>query len=251
MFDQKREPVADLVQSLKIAAPCNVGWNSMQGDERIRHCAQCNKNVYNISTMTEAEANEFLFLTEQAPCVTFYRRGDGTVLLENCPVGLRKLRNQYRKLVAAIATGLSLIQGILVAATAADSGSSNLDLELGKPTMTPSTMATGGRTAMPEPVELTKYRAKANELIGSALPKGVDMGNGAGTLIVASDGRVQSVKLVSKSPSPQVDEMISRSLQSLKLGTVPDACKSTRCWQSGRLYLYFECRRAQNPARTE
>lgn len=37
----------DILNRVYIAAPCSVPWDSMEGDERIRHCQQCKLNVYN------------------------------------------------------------------------------------------------------------------------------------------------------------------------------------------------------------
>src|SRR6516162_8887116 len=39
---------------LRVASPCPADWNAMQGDDRVRFCGQCEKNVYNLSAMTHA-----------------------------------------------------------------------------------------------------------------------------------------------------------------------------------------------------
>ena len=33
---------------LHIPAPCPAGWENMTGDDQIRFCRQCNKQVYNL-----------------------------------------------------------------------------------------------------------------------------------------------------------------------------------------------------------
>ncbi|HEY0062420.1 MAG TPA: hypothetical protein VGC21_09885, partial [Telluria sp.] len=45
---------------ISIASPCTASWDLMQGDERVRHCGDCNKNVFNLSAMPEAEAATLL-----------------------------------------------------------------------------------------------------------------------------------------------------------------------------------------------
>jgi len=45
---------------LKISSPCRASWDDMDGDDRVRFCAECELNVYNIASMTEAEALELL-----------------------------------------------------------------------------------------------------------------------------------------------------------------------------------------------
>lgn len=95
--------MANLLDNLVIAAPCSVSWDSMDGDERVRHCSGCAKNVYNISDMTKSEAESFLLMNGNSQCMRFYRRADGTIITDNCPVGLRKLRDRYRKIAALLA----------------------------------------------------------------------------------------------------------------------------------------------------
>src|ERR1700739_78711 len=43
------------VNDLRIASPCTAEWDAMTGDNRVRHCALCHLNVYNISEMTTRE----------------------------------------------------------------------------------------------------------------------------------------------------------------------------------------------------
>ena len=94
---------------VKIAAPCAADWDQMFSfeGERVRFCSQCNLNVYNLSSMTRSEAEALLHRTEGRLCVRFYRRSDGTVLTQNCPVGLRALKRR----VAWVA---QLLLGMLV-----------------------------------------------------------------------------------------------------------------------------------------
>jgi hypothetical protein len=93
-----------LLDDVMVAAPCDVPWETMQGDERVRRCSGCSKNVYNISDMSEREAEELL-KSHENPCLRLFRRADGNLITDNCPRGLRKLRDRCRK-VAAAAAGL-------------------------------------------------------------------------------------------------------------------------------------------------
>jgi len=97
-----RLPVFD---RLHVAAPCSANWNAMTGDERVRHCADCKLDVYNLSGMTRSEA-EALVASRIGPlCVRFYRRDDGTILTADCPTGVRR-RNRRRVLVATATSAL-------------------------------------------------------------------------------------------------------------------------------------------------
>lgn len=89
----KAEKFLDLVV---IASPCPVNWDSMVGDERVRHCSGCSKNVYNLSDMTSAEAEEFLEENGSSQCLRLFRRDDGKVMTDNCPRVLRAVRNKCR-----------------------------------------------------------------------------------------------------------------------------------------------------------
>lgn len=81
---------------VKIAAPCPADWDEMFSfeDERVRFCSQCNLNVYNLSNMTRQEAEALITKTEGRLCVRFYRKADGSVLTQNCPVGLKAIKRR-------------------------------------------------------------------------------------------------------------------------------------------------------------
>jgi hypothetical protein len=73
----------------------------MIGDQRARFCGQCRLNVYNLSGMTRSEAEALIARAEGRLCVRFYRRSDGTILTENCPVGLRALKRRLSRVATA------------------------------------------------------------------------------------------------------------------------------------------------------
>lgn len=98
---------------VKIAAPCPADWNQMFGSERVRFCSQCNLNVYNLSGMTRSEAEALLVKTEERLCVRFFRRADGTILTQNCPVGLKAIKRRIGRAADALLwMALSLISGL-------------------------------------------------------------------------------------------------------------------------------------------
>ncbi len=75
---------------LRIASPCRAPWDNMDGDDRVRFCRECNRNVYNLSAMTKREARRVIAEREGRLCVRFYQRRDGTVLTSDCPVGAKR-----------------------------------------------------------------------------------------------------------------------------------------------------------------
>jgi hypothetical protein len=106
----------DLIQ---IATPCQVSWDDMAGDDRVRFCSHCRLNVYNLSEMPRAAAERLVQEREGRLCVRFYRRHDGTVLTRDCPVGIRALRQRVVRSACALA-------GLLIAMFSATAFGSRL-----------------------------------------------------------------------------------------------------------------------------
>ena len=98
---------------VRVAAPCEEAWGEMRGDERVRFCQRCSLNVYNLSAMTRREAERVVLGAEGRLCVRFYRRRDGTMLTQNCPVGLIKLKRRVSRVANAVAAAVaSFLAGI-------------------------------------------------------------------------------------------------------------------------------------------
>ncbi|HEX7665790.1 MAG TPA: hypothetical protein VF407_14790 [Polyangiaceae bacterium] len=87
-FAQKKR--LPMLANAKIASPCNADWNDMRGDTQVRFCGKCEKNVYNLSEMTEDEAEALILEKEGKLCARFYTRADGTVMTKDCSVGVRR-----------------------------------------------------------------------------------------------------------------------------------------------------------------
>jgi len=111
MLDEARAraklPVLD---NIRIAAPCTADWNQMTGDERARMCGDCNLKVYNLSGMTRDEAETLLREREGRLCVRYFQRADGTILLTDCTVGVKR-RRRRRIFAAGVAASLAGIGG--------------------------------------------------------------------------------------------------------------------------------------------
>lgn len=109
-MSKHKSPLDDVT----VAAPCSAGWDNMIGDERVRFCGQCNLNVYNISAMTKQDAERLITQAEGRLCIRYYRRTDGTILTNNCPVGLRALKRRLSRIASACASAvISFFAGLL------------------------------------------------------------------------------------------------------------------------------------------
>jgi hypothetical protein len=104
-----------LLDSVRIATPCAARWEDMRGDERVRFCGRCRKNVYDLSEMTRAEAEMLLRSHAGELCVSILRRADGTVITSDCPVGVRARRVRRLAILAVGAGAAAVIAGDAIA----------------------------------------------------------------------------------------------------------------------------------------
>jgi hypothetical protein len=145
------------LENLRVAAPCKVPWDSMTGDDRARDCAKCEKTVYNISSMTRAEAEEFLAARGASACVRFFKRADGTILTADCPVGVKKRRRKLALTAGALAGAAG---GVAIAATEATAmmGGPAPVVEPHEDILGKFEMQQGGVTKLPEPEPLVEVQ---------------------------------------------------------------------------------------------
>lgn len=96
---------------IQVPDPCPEKWATMRGDDEVRHCDVCEKNVYNLSAMTRQRAEALLTEREGQLCVRFYRRADGTVTTVDCaPIRFAKVRAAARRtLIGAAAMFVALV----------------------------------------------------------------------------------------------------------------------------------------------
>jgi hypothetical protein len=107
--ERARLPVLD---NIRVAAPCTARWGEMTGDDRVRACGDCKKNVYNLSEMTRDEAEALIVEKEGRLCVRYYQRADGMILLKDCAVGVKR-RRRRRVIAAGVAASLAGVAGSL------------------------------------------------------------------------------------------------------------------------------------------
>jgi hypothetical protein len=99
-----------LLDRVRVASPCKADWNEMLGDDRVRFCQGCEKNVYNLSSVAREDAEALLRARlGDDLCVRFYQRADGTILTADCPVGVKK--KQRKKLLLAVAGAGAMAAG--------------------------------------------------------------------------------------------------------------------------------------------
>lgn len=94
----------NLLDSIKVESPCGEKWNEMTGNETVRFCSHCAKNVHNISRMTRKRARRLVANSNGSLCVQYVRRADGRI--ETLKRELIKITRQTG--VAAKVLGASL-----------------------------------------------------------------------------------------------------------------------------------------------
>src|SRR5262245_26739124 len=99
------------LEKIKVAAPCTAEWRHMYGNDRVRFCGQCKLYVYNLSAMTREQAEDLIHSAESKLCVRFYQRKDGTIITQNCPQGLRAIKEKFNRTRAKIAAVLLTFLG--------------------------------------------------------------------------------------------------------------------------------------------
>jgi hypothetical protein len=57
----------------------------MTGDDAVRFCDKCRKNVYDVAQLSRAEAVSAIERAEGRACVRLSRRADGTIATGCCP----------------------------------------------------------------------------------------------------------------------------------------------------------------------
>ena len=112
---RKSLPILNSLDDIRVASPCHAEWDEMRpvtanDGGRARFCGDCEKNVYDLSAMTRVDAMTLIERHEGRCCVRFYQRPDGTVLTEDCPVGLRAaLKRAERRALGGIAAGIGAV----------------------------------------------------------------------------------------------------------------------------------------------
>jgi len=99
---------------LELAEPCSNSWDSMSGDDRVRHCSDCNLNVYSSIGLREDELFSLVSDREGRLCMRLFKRADGTVVTRDCRDGrVLGFRERFAQLRSEF-TALHLLYGLLL-----------------------------------------------------------------------------------------------------------------------------------------
>ena len=67
------------LNSIQVKDPCSQDWNKMFGNDEVRFCEHCVKNVHDLSAMTRKKAEALAARSKGGICVRYIRRPDGEI----------------------------------------------------------------------------------------------------------------------------------------------------------------------------
>ena len=94
----------NLLKTITVLSPCEVDWNSMQGNDQVRFCEHCQLSVHNISQMTRAQAERLVAKSNGRLCVQYVRDPNGKVLTLQPGLKLHTLGRRVSRFAAGAFT---------------------------------------------------------------------------------------------------------------------------------------------------
>ena len=70
---------AERLNLIQIPSPCSADWDSMIGNERLRFCSNCNRNVHNLLEMTPKEIIRLIINSDGRLCARYYQGADSNI----------------------------------------------------------------------------------------------------------------------------------------------------------------------------
>ena len=70
----------DQLDNIRIATPCSMSWDDMEGDGAVRHCSECKLNVHNLSEMTRDEKRLFVDVYDRFGIPIDWNPGDVAIV---------------------------------------------------------------------------------------------------------------------------------------------------------------------------
>lgn len=90
-----------ILNQTNIPNPCPMSWDDMSGNDKTRHCSQCEKSVYHLSNMTGPEAAKVLREHGGDLCVHgVFRTSDGSLITK--PTRKQRFHRLVRRTLATV-----------------------------------------------------------------------------------------------------------------------------------------------------
>ncbi len=93
------------LDSIDVKSPCNESWNEMFGNDEVRFCSHCAKDVHNISAMNRAEAEKLVKKSKGNICVRYTKTPEGKLI--TAPPKLTQITKRVTIAATVLATSLA------------------------------------------------------------------------------------------------------------------------------------------------
>ncbi len=99
----KRKTILD---SIDVPKPCSASWEEMTGDEKVRFCSSCEKDIYNLSAMSRQKAEKLVEDSSGKICVRYEKNSQGKIV--TAPPKFTQITRRATIAAGVLATTLSL-----------------------------------------------------------------------------------------------------------------------------------------------
>jgi hypothetical protein len=96
----------NLLDTIDVKQPCPESWDEMTGNDLVRFCSHCSKDVHNLSSMTRARAEKLVRDSNGRLCVRYVRALRGGVV--TAPARLTQIKRQASVAAGVLAASLTL-----------------------------------------------------------------------------------------------------------------------------------------------
>jgi hypothetical protein len=109
------------LDNIQIQKNCSADWQQMIGNDQMRFCKECNKQVYNLSAMTRRQAEALIVASKGNLCVRLNKQADGTTLtadeLVTLPAPSYNLNRRASPIAGAVVSAILAVSPCLAAQT--------------------------------------------------------------------------------------------------------------------------------------
>jgi hypothetical protein len=94
------------LDSIDVKSPCSESWEEMTGNDEVRFCSHCAKDVHNLSEMTRAKAEKVIKESNGKLCVRYVKTPNGKLV--TAPPKFTQITRRATIAAGVLATSLAL-----------------------------------------------------------------------------------------------------------------------------------------------
>ena len=116
----------NFLNNLAIASPCTADWDSMIGNEQVRFCDHCSREVHNLSLMTRNQAERLVARSNGRLCVRYHHDATGRPLTLPVRQKLHRIGRRASRIAAgAFSATLSVTSAVAQSSASTQAGNWN------------------------------------------------------------------------------------------------------------------------------